>query len=153
MPIGRGSRRPEVWLFYRRQKLRPGWGGLRLSKTLRATSWVFTRFLLNRLLQKLRRKRPQRRLLRAADDNITVLMKPLAHYMEERGVNLDQLVAAAGLEPKLVHSIVSGNYTASPLQRQRLASAIGVPVDEIAWGHTVPVDHLWGHGPQFGRKP
>jgi hypothetical protein len=28
-----------------------------------------------------------------------------------------------------------------------------VEVAEIAWGHAVPVDHLWGHGPQFGRTP
>ena len=80
-------------------------------------------------------------------------MKPLARYMEETGMTLEQLVAAAGLDFKLVKAIVTGNYTPSPTERQRLAAAIGVSTDDIAWGHAVPVEHLWGHGPQFGRTP
>jgi hypothetical protein len=80
-------------------------------------------------------------------------MKPLARYLEESGMSVDQLVAATGLEAKLVQAIVSGNYTPSPFQRQRLAAAVGVATDEIAWGHAVPVEHMYGHGPQFGRSP
>lgn len=80
-------------------------------------------------------------------------MKPLARYMEENGMTLEQLVETSRLETKLVQAIVSGNYTPSPAQRQRLAAAVGVTVDDIAWGHTVPVEHLYGHGPQFGRTP
>ena len=45
-----------------------------------------------------------------------------------------------------------GNYTPSPLQRERLAAALGVPIDEIAWEHAVPVHHLRGNGPQCGRS-
>ena len=78
-------------------------------------------------------------------------MKPLARYMEETGTTLDQLIAAAGLDRKLVKAIVSGNYTPSPFERQRLAAALGIPVDEISWGHAVPVQHLRGNGPQTGR--
>jgi len=78
-------------------------------------------------------------------------MKPLARYMEETGTTLDQLIAAAGLDRKLVNAIVSGNYTPSPFERQRLAAAIGISVDEISWGHAVPVQHLRGNGPQTGR--
>ena len=73
--------------------------------------------------------------------------------MEETGTSLEQLVEASGLERKLVKAIATGNYTPSPTERQRLAAALGVTIDDIAWGHTVPVDHLWGHGPQFGRTP
>jgi hypothetical protein len=80
-------------------------------------------------------------------------MKPLAHYMQENGTTLEQLVETSGLEAKLVKAIAAGNYTASPTERERLAKALGVTVDDIAWGHAVPVDHLWGHGPQFGRTP
>jgi plasmid maintenance system antidote protein VapI len=79
-------------------------------------------------------------------------MKPLARYLEDLGMNLDQLVAAAGLEAKLVKAIVSGNYTASPSERKRLAAAIGVSVEDVSWGHTVPVEHLRGNGPQSGRS-
>jgi len=80
-------------------------------------------------------------------------MKPLARVMEETGTTLEQLVEASGLEAKLVKAIATGNYTPSPTERQRLAAALNVTVDDIAWGHAVPVDHLWGHGPQFGRTP
>ena len=85
-------------------------------------------------------------------DKIAFLMKPLAQYLEETGMSVDQLVAAAGLDAKLVKAIVTGNYTASPSQRQRLAAALGVSIDEIAWGHAVPVEHLRGNGPQSGRS-
>ena len=80
-------------------------------------------------------------------------MKPLARYLEETGITVERLVADTGLEAKLVQAIVSGNYTPSPSERERLAAAIGVTVDDIAWGHAVPVEHMWGHGPQFGRTP
>ena len=73
--------------------------------------------------------------------------------MEETGTSLEQLVEASGLEGKLVKAIATGNYTPSPTERQRLAAALGVTIDDIAWGHAVPADHLWGHGPQFGRTP
>jgi transcriptional regulator with XRE-family HTH domain len=80
-------------------------------------------------------------------------MKPLARLMEETGTSIERLVEASGLEAKLVRAIASGNYTPSPTERHRLAAALGVSVEDIAWGHAVPVDHLWGHGPQFGRTP
>ena len=72
--------------------------------------------------------------------------------MEEMGIAEDQLVARSGLDAKLVAAIVSGNYTASPRQRQLLAAALGVAQDEISWGHAVPVEHLRGNGPQTGRQ-
>ena len=81
-----------------------------------------------------------------------VNMKPIARYMEEMGISLDQLVKSAGLDAKLVAAIVSGNYTPSPAQRQRLADALGVAKDEISWEHSVPVQHLRGNGPQSGRS-
>jgi ribosome-binding protein aMBF1 (putative translation factor) len=59
-------------------------------------------------------------------------MKPLARYLEDLGMNVDQLVAAAGLEAKLVKAIVSGNYTPSPSERKRLAAALGVSVEDVS---------------------
>ena len=79
-------------------------------------------------------------------------MKPIAHYMEDAGISVDRLVAAAGLDAKLVKAIISGNYTPSPSQRQRLAAALGVSTDDISWGHAVPVEHMLGNGPQSGRS-
>jgi hypothetical protein len=67
-------------------------------------------------------------------------------------MSIGQLVAAAGLDAKLVKAIVSGNYTPSPSQRKCLAAALGVAIDDISWGHTVPVQYLRGNGPQSGRS-
>ena len=78
-------------------------------------------------------------------------MKPIARHMEETGVSVDQLVTATGLDRKLVSAIIKGNHTPSPLQRRRLAAALGVSSDDISWGHAVPVEHMRGNGPQFGR--
>jgi plasmid maintenance system antidote protein VapI len=79
-------------------------------------------------------------------------MKPIARHLEETGIRVDQLVAATGLDRKLVEAIVAGNFTASPLHRQRLAAALGVSVEEVSWGHAIHVDHIRGNGLQFGRS-
>ena len=79
-------------------------------------------------------------------------MKPIGRYLEETGIGVGQLVTATGLDTKTVQAIVTGNYTASPSQRQRLAAALGVSTDEISWDHAVPVEHLRGNGPQCGRS-
>jgi len=79
-------------------------------------------------------------------------VKPLANHIEQTGISVDQLIAATGLDAKLVKAIVSGNYTPSPVQRQRLAAALGVPVEDVSWDHAVPVEHLRGNGPQCGRS-
>jgi ribosome-binding protein aMBF1 (putative translation factor) len=79
-------------------------------------------------------------------------MKPLAVYIEEKGISVEDLVTATELDAKMVKAIVDGNYTASPSQRQKLAAALGVAVDKVAWGHSIPVQHLRGNGPQSGRS-
>ncbi|PWU07372.1 MAG: hypothetical protein C5B51_10155 [Terriglobia bacterium] len=79
-------------------------------------------------------------------------MKPISRYIEESGISVGQLVSATGLHAKLVKAIVSGNYTPSPLQRQLLAAALGVAIEDISWDHGVAVEHLRGNGPQCGRS-
>jgi hypothetical protein len=86
------------------------------------------------------------------NDKIAAVMKPIARYLEETGIGVDQLVAATGLDAKQVKAIVSGNYTPAPSQRQRLAAALGVSTDDISWGHAVEVQHMRGNGPQCGRS-
>jgi transcriptional regulator with XRE-family HTH domain len=80
------------------------------------------------------------------------VMKPMVYFLEEKGMSIAQLAAASGLEVQRVKAIAEGNYTASPTDRQRLAEALAVLIEEIAWGHTVPVEHLRGNGPQCGRS-
>ena len=79
-------------------------------------------------------------------------MKTVSAWLEERGMNLDQLVAASGLDSNRVKAIAGGNYTASPADRKRVASALGVPIEEIVWDHSIDVQHLRGNGPQSGRS-
>jgi plasmid maintenance system antidote protein VapI len=72
--------------------------------------------------------------------------------MEEMGIDLNQLVELTGLEEKLVKAIITGNYTASPTQRQRLAAALGLSPQDVSWDHAISVQHLRGNGPQSGRS-
>jgi lambda repressor-like predicted transcriptional regulator len=80
-------------------------------------------------------------------------VKTVAEWMAERGVGLAELVEAAALERRVVEAIAGGRYTPSPQQRQRVAAALGVGPEQVAWGHRAQVDHIQGHGPQFGRSP
>ena len=80
-------------------------------------------------------------------------IKSLAEWMSERDMGLEQLLEAAGLDRKVLVAIVNGRYTPSPQQRQCVAGALGLRPEQILWGHTAPVEHIYGHGPQFGRSP
>ena len=80
-------------------------------------------------------------------------VKSVAEWMAERGIDLARLIASSALDDRVVGAIVAGRYTPSPEQRRRLADAIGVGVEQIAWGHVAQVSHVYGHGPQFGRSP
>jgi len=83
---------------------------------------------------------------------MTLVMKLLADALVENGMSMEQLVAASGLETPVVKLLLAGSYTPSPSERTRIAGALGLEVGEIAWGHTVPVQHLRGNGPQSGRS-
>lgn len=80
-------------------------------------------------------------------------VKTLAEWMAERGVELAQLVERSGLDDRVAAAIAGGRYTPSPEQRRRLADALGVSPQQVAWGHAAQVQHVYGHGPQFGRSP
>ncbi len=81
------------------------------------------------------------------------MARALSDWMADRKLSAADLLEATGLERKVLDAILHGRYTPSPAQRQRLASALGVEPAQIAWGHTQQVDHMYGHGPQFGRSP
>jgi ribosome-binding protein aMBF1 (putative translation factor) len=80
-------------------------------------------------------------------------VKTIAEWLAERGLSLSDLIAASALDDRVVEAIAHGRYTPSPQQRQRLAAALGVSPEQVAWGHLAQVDHMYGHGPQFGRSP
>ncbi|MFI5461361.1 MAG: hypothetical protein ACHRXM_38660 [Isosphaerales bacterium] len=80
-------------------------------------------------------------------------VKQLAEWMAERDVDLAALAGAAGLDRHVVEAVACGRYTPSPSQRQRLSAALGISPEQVAWGHLSQVEHIYGHGPQFGRSP
>lgn len=80
-------------------------------------------------------------------------VRPVTDWMAERGITLPELVSSSALDRRVVEAIVACRYTPSPEQRERLAIALGVAPDQVAWGHAATVEHVYGHGPQFGRSP
>jgi transcriptional regulator with XRE-family HTH domain len=80
------------------------------------------------------------------------MARAIADIMTGTGIGIDELVRLSGLDSRTIAAIVRGQYTPSPAQRDRVAGALGVSRDDVAWGHTVPVQHLRGNGPQFGRS-
>jgi hypothetical protein len=80
-------------------------------------------------------------------------IKSVAEWMTARGIALAELVERSALEERVVKAIAEARYTPGPEQRLRVAGALGVEVNQVAWGHTAPVAHVYGHGPQFGRSP
>ena len=80
-------------------------------------------------------------------------IRTISQWMAEGNIDLDRLVELSALDKRLVTAIVQGRYTPSPQQRQQLAAALGVDPEQVAWGHVNPVEHMYGHGPQFGRSP
>jgi transcriptional regulator with XRE-family HTH domain len=71
----------------------------------------------------------------------------------QQGLTPRQLAERAGLDERRVRVIVTGQWTPSPTERDKVAAAFGLTRDQIAWGHRTTVDHIRGHGPQFGRSP
>lgn len=69
------------------------------------------------------------------------------------GITPLQLAERANLDPKRVLAITEGRWTPSPADRDRIATVFGLGGEQIAWGHRTSVEHIHGHGPQFGRSP
>jgi hypothetical protein len=71
----------------------------------------------------------------------------VAELCKQRQLSAPMLAEAAGLDVARVEAIVAGRWTPSPVERERIASVFGSSPQDIAWGHTVPIQHLYGHGP------
>ena len=79
--------------------------------------------------------------------------KTVKQWIEDRGMTVEQLAEQSAVDKTVIRHLVAGQWTTSPQQRERIAKALGVSATEVRWGHTNPVDHMYGHGPQFGRSP
>jgi transcriptional regulator with XRE-family HTH domain len=75
------------------------------------------------------------------------MAKSVTEWCRDRGVTAEQLAERCKLDLDRVTAIVHGRWTPSPEERGAIASALGTDVEEVAWGHVTPVQHLYGHGP------
>ncbi|MGB6043295.1 MAG: helix-turn-helix transcriptional regulator [Pirellulales bacterium] len=64
-------------------------------------------------------------------------MKTIDHLLDEMQFSIEKLAESSGLAAKKVLAIVDGRWTPSPAEREKLAKAFGVAVEEISWGHTI----------------
>lgn len=71
----------------------------------------------------------------------------VADLCKQKGVSLLELTEKTGLDLVRLRAIYLGRWTPSPEERKKIAQALETSVEEIAWGHTTPIQHLYGHGP------
>jgi transcriptional regulator with XRE-family HTH domain len=71
----------------------------------------------------------------------------VAELCQKQQVSTEQLVERTGLDEGRVQAILLGRWTPSPSERQRISAALATHIDDIAWGHVTPIQHLYGHGP------
>lgn len=74
-------------------------------------------------------------------------LKTVVQLCEEHKIDLRNLVAKSGLEEGRILSIVTGRWTPSPGERDAVAAVFGLTRDQIVWGHTTPIQHIYGSGP------
>ena len=75
------------------------------------------------------------------------MVKTVADLCRESNITIADLAQRSGLEDGRVTAIALGRWTPSPAERQKIATVLAVAIDEIAWGHKTPIQHLYGHGP------
>ena len=75
---------------------------------------------------------------------MTVTITSVERLCAERGVDSKALAERSGVDEQRVVAILLGRWTPSPGERDAIAAAFGLSRDQVAWGHTTPVQHLWG---------
>jgi hypothetical protein len=73
--------------------------------------------------------------------------RTVAQLCAEHGIDARQLAERSEVDEQRVFAIVLGRWTPSPEERDRIAAAFGLTRDQVVWGHTTPVQHLYGQGP------
>jgi transcriptional regulator with XRE-family HTH domain len=75
------------------------------------------------------------------------MRRTIADLCHQQNITAHQLAERTGLDEGRVAAIVLGRWTPSPIEREKIAAVFGAAVDDIAWGHQTPIQHLYGHGP------
>jgi transcriptional regulator with XRE-family HTH domain len=64
-------------------------------------------------------------------------MRTVEHLFEDSGLAIEDIAERSGVDVKRVEAIALGRWTPSPDERERIAAAFGVPLEEVSWGHTM----------------
>jgi len=77
-------------------------------------------------------------------------MKTIDILFDESQLTIEDIAERSGLTPQRVEAIAVGRWTPSPAERQKIAAAFGVSVDEVSWGHSMEPRNIRYH--RFGLK-
>ena len=77
-------------------------------------------------------------------------IRTIEHLLEETGLSIDELAEKAKLSIERMEAIGTGRWLPSPAERQRIAAAFGVPVDQVSWGHSMTPRNIRYH--RFGLR-
>jgi transcriptional regulator with XRE-family HTH domain len=64
-------------------------------------------------------------------------MITIDHLIEVAGLSIQAIAERTGLPAARIEAIAEGRWTPGPGERERIASAFGITVDEISWGHSM----------------
>ncbi len=64
-------------------------------------------------------------------------MPTLEYLFELQNVTIEDVAERASLPMERVEAIIVGRWTPSPKERERVASALGVEIADISWGHSM----------------
>ena len=64
-------------------------------------------------------------------------MKTIDLLLEETGLSIAELASHTQLSCERIDAILSGRWLPSPHERQKLATVVGLPVEQIGWGHSM----------------
>ncbi len=68
-------------------------------------------------------------------------------HSAKKGLSMLEVADRSGLDLPKVRAIFLNRWTPSPSEREKISKALEVPIDDIAWGHDTPIQHIYGHGP------
>jgi lambda repressor-like predicted transcriptional regulator len=64
-------------------------------------------------------------------------VKTIDLLLEETGLSIAELATRSQLSCERIDAILSGRWLPSPYERQQLAAVVGLPVEQIGWGHSM----------------
>ena len=64
-------------------------------------------------------------------------LKTVDIFFEEQDLVIEDVAERTQLPPERVEAIAVGRWLPSPAEREKIAQAFGVSIDDISWGHTM----------------